>query len=135
MAPTVCQGDLLVVGPGYLRSLKRFDMLIFDLPPGAETEHPDWHKVPWMKRLVGLPGERVHLSRTELSIDGQIIDAPFLHSDGPDAQGSPIDVTLGDDEYFVLGDNLEHSVDSRTIGPIKRALVKGFVIWVFHRGQ
>src|ERR1044071_5432272 len=79
MSPAVEPGDRFVglVGIWGLRAPKRFDMAIFDVPSSSK-----WAglRIPWMKRLGGLPGEHVRLSGAQLFIDGRKIEAPFLHS-------------------------------------------------------
>src|ERR1041385_7747033 len=80
MAPTVKPGDHFIgfVGLWRLRSPKRFDMVIFDVP---STSRWAGQKIPWMKRVVGLPGEHIRLSGEELFINGRKEDAAFLHRD------------------------------------------------------
>ena len=128
MSPAVESGDRFVglVGIWGLRSPKRFDMAIFDVP---STSKWAGQKIPWMKRLVGLPGEHVRLSGAQLFIDGRKIEAPFLHSE----RMKDFEVKLGEREYFVLGDNLDWTLqDSRAMGPIPSSLMKGFVWFVRH---
>ena len=94
---------------------RRWDLIVFECPdePG---------KV-YVKRLVGLPGERIELVDGEVTIDGQVVEKPpylhYLHYvnitipgyDGWGQTGNP--VTLGPDEYFVLGDLSPRARDSR----------------------
>jgi signal peptidase I len=130
MSPAVRAGDHFVglVGVWGLRSPRRFDMVIFDVPPTSRWASQN---IPWMKRLVGLPGEHVRLSGNELSIDGRKVEAPFLHVDGQGAPQGDFELILRDGEYCVLGDNLDHSFDdSRSMGPIDRSLIRGFVAFV-----
>lgn len=137
MRPGVNPGDWFVglVGVWNLREPQRFDRLIFEVPP-----HSRWAaaKIPWMKRLVGLPGERVRLSGADLYINDRKVDAPFLYLD-PAAAGKTrpdVSVTLGPREYFVLGDNLDHTTDdSRAMGPIERGLIKGVGVGVVWRAR
>lgn len=127
MVPAVNPGDHFVglVGPWNLRSPARFDRVIFDVP---STSKWAGQEIPWMKRVVGLPGERVKLVGAELLIDGRKVDAPFLYSPPADTTDGALEITLGPDQYFVVGDNLDHSFgDSRTMGPIDRGLIRGFV--------
>jgi signal peptidase I len=132
MVPAVKPGDhfLGIIGFWHFRTPKRFDMVIYDVPPASKWAD---RNIPWMKRVVGLPGEHVRFSGGNLLIDNRPVDASFLHRD-PDAR--PIcdfEVTLKRDEYFVLGDNLDHSFDdSRAMGPISRSSIKGFVAFVIH---
>ena len=89
-----------------------------------------------MKRLVGMPREHVRLSGNELYIDGHKLDAPFLHADGQATSHHDFEVMLRDEEYFVLGDNLDYSFeDSRSMGPVDRSLIRGIVAYVFHDGE
>jgi len=105
-------------------------MLIFDVPPTSKWAQ---HKIPWMKRLVGLPGEHVRLSGSELFVDGKKIESSFLHSD---RRSSDFEVQLRSDEFCVLGDNLDRSFDdSRSMGVISRSLVKGRAVFVIHRSS
>ena len=69
-----------------------------------------------LKRVVGLPGEQVQLTRGDLFINDTLIDEPYIIgpinivNDGP--------ITLGPDQYYVLGDNRMQSLDSSEYGPI-----------------
>lgn len=89
-----------------------------------------------MKRLVGLPGERVGLVGERLFIDGQEVAAAFLHRDRDAPTAPEVEVVLNSDEYFVLGDNLDHSFDdSRSLGPIRTSRLRGSVVRVIRRGN
>ena len=70
MEPAVMAGDYFVglVGVWGSRPPERFDMVIFDVPPSSKWAEQG---IPWMKRLVGLPGERVRLSGDRLFINGR----------------------------------------------------------------
>ena len=128
-------GDHFVglVGLWGMRAPARFEMVIFDLPPGSKWAH---RKVPWMKRLVGLPGERVRLSGNRLFIDGREIVAPCLRRDAAWPTSEEREVVLKSDEFFVVGDNLDHSLeDSRTMEPIPKSLLRGAVLFVIHKDR
>lgn len=133
MVPAVKPGDTFVglVGMWGQRAPTRFDKVIFDLPP-----HSPWapHKIVWMKRLVGLPGEHVRLAGAELFINGRRVEAPMLYS----AQGKSgsFELQLGPDEFYVVGDNLDHSLDdSRAFGAVARSLIRGRATWVVRRAD
>jgi signal peptidase I len=127
MSPAVQAGDHFIglTGLWNLRLPRRFDMVIFDVPVAS---HWAAAKIPWMKRVIGLPGEQVRLSGSQLYINDRAIDAPFLHSDGQEKSAQDFKMTLGKHEYCVVGDNLNQSFDdSRSLGPIDRSLINGFV--------
>ena len=138
MAPTVRAGDTLIalVAPWHARSVSRFDMVIFDLPPEFEKENQAWHRVPWMKRLLGLPGEHVQIDPTGIFINGLKLELPkplvLAQLVTADPTMKWLDVELGPDEYFVIGDKPTSSVDSRSMGPLKRQFLKGYVWKVIH---
>lgn len=95
------------------REPKRGEVLVFHSPV-SESEF-------YLKRIIGLPGERVKLEENKIVIynekfpQGVVIEEEYLVEDTP---GS-VQVTLGLNEYFVLGDNRDASYDSRRFGPIK----------------
>lgn len=82
-----------------------------------------------IKRLVGLPGERIVIRNRRISIfnherpKGCVVDESRYHP--YEARDVPIDVTLKKDEYFVLGDNRPISRDSELFGPIQRDAIVG----------
>ena len=83
-----------------------------------------------LKRIVGMPGERVQLWRGFVFVNRKMLREPYLakHTYTSPDQGTEVSsFKLGEDEYFVLGDNRDASVDSRTYGPIDRKHVKSRV--------
>lgn len=85
-----------------------------------------------IKRIYGLPGEKVSIENNTIYINDKKIDDFYAY--GTTSDFAPI--TLKDDEYFVLGDNREISLDSRVIGPVKKKDIKGttnFIIYPFNR--
>ncbi len=81
----------------------------------------------YLKRIVGLPGERVKVEDFKVIIynqeypEGKVVEENYLTESTP---GS-ISVTLGPSQYFVLGDNRDSSFDSRRFGPIEKNTIVG----------
>ncbi|MBI1755351.1 signal peptidase I, partial [Candidatus Azambacteria bacterium] len=86
----------------------------------------------YIKRIVGLPGEIISIHDKGITIknkenpDGFPLKESYIPE--PDTYGNTT-VTLGPDEYFVLGDNREASSDSRRWGPLKKEFITGKV-WI-----
>lgn len=83
----------------------------------------------FIKRVIGMPGERVKILSNQVIIinsehpDGEVLSEEYL---SPTAQTvGEIDVTLGEQEYYLLGDNRQSSLDSRAFGPVKKELIIG----------
>jgi len=75
----------------------------------------------YIKRVIGLPGETIEISSGTVFVDGRPLDEPYV---------TPSSVTypqrqLGEDEYFVMGDNRSNSSDSRNFGPIHLSSIVG----------
>lgn len=123
MENTLHDGDNLIVEKLSYRfgAPKRFDIIVFP-PKGAPKDH-------YIKRIIGLPGETVQIDEEgNIYIDGEILEENYGKEtiQNPGAAAEPI--TLGDDEYFVLGDNRNNSRDSRDadhVGLIKRKDITG----------
>lgn len=70
---------------------------------------------PFVKRVVGLPGETISIHDGDVYADEQRLDEPYLHQR---TEGGQEPVTLGENEFFVLGDNRGNSGDSRYYGAL-----------------
>ncbi|MBR4759036.1 MAG: signal peptidase I [Lachnospiraceae bacterium] len=126
-------GDNLLVDKFTYRSHepKRFDVVVFPYAYDAKTYY--------IKRVIGLPGETVYIDGDGvIYINEEKLEENYGNEvilDGGLATGF---VFLGSDEYFVLGDNRNHSTDSRdpSVGPVKRDSIIGraaFRIWPFSK--
>lgn len=76
----------------------------------------------YVKRVIGLPGETVQMLRGKTLINGQLVEANYGHVPLDENYGP---VVVGKDNFFVLGDNLPVSEDSRSFGPIHRRNIEG----------
>ncbi len=126
MSPTFADGEYLIIEEiSYvlgLRSPRRGDVVVFRYPL-KPSEH-------YIKRIVGLPNERVIIGNATVTVmnkefpRGLRLDEGQYLAESTETIG-PQDVTLRQDEYFVLGDNRSHSSDSRNWGPLPRELITG----------
>ncbi len=124
-------GDLTLVP--VQREFHRGDPIVFRFPNDP--------KVFFIKRVVGLPGEKITIHNGVVTIyndvhpDGFVLEEEYLPQNYDDANGD-VEYTVGNDEYFVMGDNRNNSYDSRAWGPLDKDLVMGKVlirIWPFSK--
>ncbi|MFO0960832.1 MAG: signal peptidase I [Isosphaeraceae bacterium] len=117
MSPTIAVGDRVVVDKEMASPPARAEIWVFRMPPRSGT--PGSIAI---KRVIGLPGESIGVRDGKVWIDGEPLDEPYLGS-APNYTLDP--VTLGDDEYFVMGDNRSISLDSHIWGPVPAGQLVG----------
>ncbi len=124
MEPTYDDRDYLIVDQISYRASapRRGEVIVFRYPRDPSQF--------FIKRIIGLPGETIAIARGSVKIinaeypEGFLLDEPYLESGR--AETYPESVTaLGEDEYFVLGDNRLASSDSRVWGVLPRRLITG----------
>lgn len=119
MEPSLIEGERVLISPIplWFHEPERFDIVAFS--KGNEL---------YVKRIIGLPGERISIESGNIYINGQRLPENYgkekILEDMPAA-------ALGKEEYFVLGDNRNYSKDSRDneLGAVKRKQIKGKVLF------
>lgn len=121
MLPNLHDSDVLVIEK-ITDNYERMDVVVIN-----------WNKQKLIKRIVALPGEKIKIENDKIYINGEEITDIVNVSMGYTGIAAE-EITLGDNEYFVLGDNRENSLDSRdeSVGVIKKENIVGKEIWVFH---
>lgn len=122
MMDTLYHGDIMLLDRISYRTsdIKRFDIVVID--NGDEFI---------IKRVIGLPGERVTYTGNQLYINDKKIDDPYATN-----STTEFDTTVEEDCYFVLGDNREDSMDSRYFGTFPKNKILGktsLVVFPFDR--
>ena len=124
MVPTLEVGDRVLVNKFIYRfeAPKRGDIVIFKAVEGNTRE-------TIIKRVIGLPGNKIELRHGKLFLNGQPQNEPYVVND-PCVRGVPKTcsygpVTVPKGRYFVMGDNRANSEDSRYFGPVPRSDIKG----------
>ena len=124
MEPMLTDGDNLIVDKitYRFRDPQRFDIIVFPFKYQENTYY--------IKRIIGLPGETIQIDEQgNIYIDGEVLEENYgreiIEPDNIGIAASPI--VLGEDEYFVMGDNRNNSRDSREaiVGNIRREDIIG----------
>lgn len=108
-------------------SPQRGDVIVFH-PPIDPSEQ-------YIKRVIGIPGDTVTITATEVFVDNVELKEPYVYPLAPGEFGSTTilsQVKIPAGEYFVLGDHRDNSTDSRVFGPVKAQNIIGkaeFVLW------
>jgi signal peptidase I len=131
MTPTLQNNDLLVASKlDYrLHPPERGDIVILK-NPGLSTED-------YIKRVIGLPGEHVLIRDARVFVNGRPLVEPYLNQpwtltpDWPVNPSDPQGETVPRASYFVLGDNRDHSSDSRYFGYISLSQIEGKAVLRF----
>lgn len=117
MRPTLDPGHRIAVAP-LVRPPRRGDLVVLARSDSLEV----------VKRVVGLPGERVRLAAGRLEVDGAPVPEPYLVGD---AGAGELEVELGPAEYLVLGDHRAASTDGRDFGPVGADALLGRVRFAY----
>lgn len=99
---------------------RRGEVIVFHFPRDPSRD--------FVKRVIGVPGDTVEIRNGVVMVNGQVMDEPYLTSRD---NSSLSRVTIGEGEYFVLGDNRRGSNDSRNWGTVPEANILGKV-WIIY---
>lgn len=137
MYPTLKDGEFgfTNVGGVLLNGVERGDIVVVTMEEEGQKSH-------WVKRVIGLPGDTVSCVNDVVYINGKVLDeTKYIAPDYrqslvdkfgyfnkvPNADNTNVEdfeeVKLGDDEYYVMGDNRPYSKDSRYVGPVKKSQI------------
>jgi signal peptidase I len=115
------------------RAIRRGDVIVFKYPVEPERD--------FVKRVIGLPGDRLELHRKAISINGTKLDESYVRFlEPPSANGTPRTddlreeygpVTVPAGQYFMMGDNRDNSQDSRYWGFLPQNYVKGKALFIY----
>lgn len=114
MYNTLNDNDIVLLSK--LSSIDRFDIIVLKENDNNATI---------IKRVIGMPGDKVKIRNSKIYINNKIIEDEYAYGETSDYD----EITLGDDEYFVLGDNRLISKDSRYFGAIKKSDIKGKAVF------
>ena len=116
------------------RDIRRGDVMVFKFPKEPERD--------FIKRVIGLPGDRLEMHHKTVSINGQPLTEPYVqylvppssdgkvHADDRTEEYGP--VTVPPDQYFMMGDNRDNSEDSRYWGFMPQSYVKGRALFIYY---
>ena len=121
MENTLSDGDNLIVDKLTYRfsDPKRFDIIVFPYKYEENTY--------FIKRIIGLPGETIQVTDGKIYINGQVLDESYGREVLKSGGIAETPITLGEDEYFVMGDNRNDSMDSRdpSVGVLHKSELVG----------
>jgi signal peptidase I len=101
-------------------SIGRGDIVVFRYPRDPRKS--------FIKRVIGLPGDRVRIAFGHVYLNGKVVDEPYVPEDFLDTKSYP-ETIVPADSYFVLGDHRSMSNDSREFGPVQRSYIYGKAVF------
>jgi signal peptidase I len=124
MQPTLYPGDYVIVNKLAYRfnhRPDRGDVIVFRYPPDPEA-------IPYIKRIIGLPGDQILITDGKVYVNGQLVVEPYLVV----STNRGGDWTVPDGQLFVMGDNRNNSSDSRSWGfvPLENIIGRAELIYL-----
>ena len=135
------RGDVIVfisvTDPAFPEPENDYIRIVGPVFVNKKTKFPKWYASRYIvKRLIGLPGDKVSIKDGDVLINGKTLEQPaviknFSYYNAGDLGKEGSSIVVPEDSYFVLGDNSANSVDSRFWGFVPREKIEGkvFVIW------
>ena len=111
MMPTLHDGDRIIVNTDLSSGIHRDDLIIYE-----------WEGREYCKRVFGIPGDTIKVSEHEIYLNGELKYTTEWNN------GDMTTTVLEPDQYYVVGDNINNSLDSRALGPIDESQVVGRVL-------
>jgi signal peptidase I len=106
----------------HIESIQRGDVVVFHYPRDPEKSY--------IKRVIGLPGDRVWIDRGRVWLNGVPLHESYVPDRYRDSR-SMSETVIPDDSYFMMGDHRSISSDSREFGPVERELIYGKAVFVY----
>lgn len=103
-----------------LENIQRGDIVVFTYPGDPRKS--------FIKRVIGLPGDRVRIYDGQVYLNGRLIQEPYVPEEYQDSRSYP-EIRVPADSYFVLGDHRSMSNDSREFGPVLRSFIYGKAVF------
>jgi len=118
MSPGIHDGDRIVIDhlSYVLGDVRRGDIVVLEYPLDPSIDY--------IKRVIGVPGDRVRIEGARVVVNGRSIDEPYVAAPDPRTH---LDIEVQPGTYFVMGDNRPHSSDSREFGLVPRENLVGKV--------
>ena len=124
MLPRLEDHDRLFINKFVYRisAIQRGDVVVFHYPRDPEKSY--------IKRVIGLPGDRVVIDRGRVYLNGKLQREPYVPEEYRDTR-SMAEVVVPEDAFFMMGDHRSISSDSREFGPVDRDLIYGKAVFVY----
>jgi signal peptidase I len=106
----------------HIEAINRGDVVVFRYPRDEEKSY--------IKRVIGLPGDRIHIVQGQVYLNGLPISEPYVPEEFRDER-SYAEFIVPADHYWMMGDHRSISSDSREFGPVARELIYGKAVFVY----
>jgi signal peptidase I len=126
MVPTFIDGEYVLTDKityRFVRPPEPGDVIVFKAPKDERFD--------FIKRIIAVPGQKIKISSGRVYVDGVLAEESPIEDETHTGSGmflrEGMEITLGEGEFFVLGDNRDHSSDSRDWGPVPEGNIVGRV--------
>lgn len=130
MEPTYSTGDIALLRRDN-KKIDYGDMVTIDGDKLGESLDSDFNDM--IKRVIGTPGQKVAIIDNDVYIDDVLLEEDYIRSGNVDY--IDFEIQLGDEEFFVMGDNRDFSMDSRIFGPITRDMINGYTLFTIKKAK
>ncbi len=121
MAPAVVDGDFLLI-TRLVNGIERGDIVVF--------YNPQKPTLSYIMRVIALPGDTIRMDgKGQLYVNNQLTREPYALASSSQSTDIVPERTMSAGEYWIMGDNRDHSSDSRYLGPVPAKLIYGKALW------